>query len=187
MDLTLTWVSKEESLVNEVHPESFNSKSMLSKVGIYESHEQALAAVSRLSQAHYPIDHVSIIGEAQIINDHLYLKSFDPLTNMPIALGAATGIISGILAGIGILTIPGFGFLYGVGAIVGAFGGFDLGLLGGGLAAVLIHFGVHKDDVIKYEEHIKAGRFLVMARGTQNEVLLAERILQRKDSLHLMN
>jgi hypothetical protein len=159
---------------------------MLSKVGIYESHEQALAAVARLNQEHYPIDKISIIGEAQIINDHMYLKSLDSVTNMPIALGAAAGIVSGLLSGIGILAIPGFGFLYGAGAIVGAFGGFDLGLIGGGLAAIFIHFGVNKNDLIKYEEHIKAGRFLVVANGTLKEILQAERILQRNNDQILL-
>ncbi len=150
---------------------------MESKIAIYASHQQALEAVNSLKEAGFPVNQVSLLGEAQVIDDHLYLKSLEPVKNLPLAVGTIAGIVTGILSGIGIFVIPGFGFLYGAGAIIGAIGGLDLGLIGGGLATILLHVGIKKDEVIKYEEHIKEGRFLVIARGTEKEITKAENIL----------
>jgi hypothetical protein len=77
--------------------------------------------------------------------------------------------------------IPVFGFLYGAGAIVGAMGGLDLGIAVGGLATILVHLGVKKEEVIKYEEHIKAGHFLLEVKGTKKDVDRVENILYMKN------
>lgn len=153
---------------------------MISKIAIYESHEKAMEAVNLLKKAGFPINQISLIGEAQIINDHMYLKSLEPIKNMPLAIGAIAGLVSGLLTGMGIFTIPGFGFLYGAGPIIGAIGGLDAGIIGGGLATILVQMGIKKEDVIKYEEHIKAGKFLLEARGNEKEINHAVSILNIK-------
>jgi uncharacterized membrane protein len=153
---------------------------MESRVAIYKSHEEALKAVQKLKDQNFPVNKISLIGEAQIINDHLYVKSLDNLKNMPLAIGTIAGVVTGLLSGIGIFIIPGFGFLYGAGAIIGALGGLDIGIIGGGLATILTHMGIKKEEVLKYEEHIKSGRFLVMANGTESEISRAEKILLGK-------
>jgi uncharacterized membrane protein len=142
---------------------------MISRIAVFESHEKAIEAITNLKDAGFPIDKISLIGEAQIINDHMYLKSLEPLKNLPIAVGLVTGAVTGLLSGMGIFMIPGFGFLFGAGAIVGALGGLDLGLVVGGVATILVQLGVKKEDVIKYEEHIKAGRFLFVFIGKKKK------------------
>lgn len=154
---------------------------MISRIAVFESHEKAIEAITKLKDAGFPIDKISLIGEAQIINDHMYLKSLGPLKNMPIAVGLVTGAVTGLLSGIGIFMIPGFGFLYGAGAIVGALGGLDMGLVVGGLATILVQLGVKKEDVIKYEEHIKAGRFLLEVKGTKKDIDRVGNILHVKN------
>ena len=151
---------------------------MDSKIAVYESHEKAFEAVNKLKNAGFPINQLSLIGEAQIINDHMYLKSLEPLKNLPIAVGAIAGAAVGLLSGIGIFAIPGFGFLYGAGVIVGTIGGLDLGIIGGGLTTILMHMGIKKEDVIKYEEHIKAGRFLLEVHGSNKEINTVKNILR---------
>ena len=153
---------------------------MVSKIAVYESHEKALEAVNSLKSAGFPISQISLIGEAQIIDDHLYLKSLEPIKNAPIAIGAVAGIVTGLLTGIGVFAIPGFGFLYGAGIIIGTIGGLDLGIIGGGLATILIQMGIKEDEVIKYEEHIKSGRFLLQAQGSKKEIERIENILHVK-------
>jgi hypothetical protein len=151
---------------------------MESKIGIYESHEKALEAVERLIKAGHPLKSISLIGEVQIINDHLYLKSLETVKYAPIPIGALVGIMTGLLTGLGIFAIPGFGLLYGAGAIVGAMAGLDFGIIGGGLASIFVNMGIKKDKVIKYAEHIKKGRFVVIAHGTQKEIKKAEDVLR---------
>ena len=155
---------------------------MTSKIAVYKSHEKALEAVNDLKKSGFPINQISLLGEAQIIDDHMHLKSLEPAKTMPIAIGAMAGIVVGLLSGIGIFAIPGFGFLYGAGAIIGAMGGLDLGIISGGLAVVLTNIGVEEDEVIKYEEHIKAGRFVVIANGTKEEINKAGEILGSKNT-----
>lgn len=160
---------------------------MNSKIAIYESHEKALEAVYDLQKAGFPVNKVSLIGEAQIIDNHIYLKSLDTAKTLPIAVGASLGLVTGLLSGIGLFTIPGFGFLYGAGAIIGAIAGFDLGIIGGGLTSVLVHIGIKKEEVIKYEEHIRAGRFVLLVKGSEEEVHLAEKILQKNNIPFLLS
>ncbi len=155
---------------------------MKTRIVVYESHEKALEAVTRLKNVGFPLDKVSLIGEAQIVNDHMYLKSLEPLKNIPLAVGAVAGIVSGLLTGMGVFSIPGFGFLYGAGAIVGAIGGFDFGIICGGLATILIQLGVKKNEVIKYEEHIKEGKFLLKLNASDKEIAKADFVLNIKQT-----
>ncbi len=154
---------------------------MESKIAVYKSHEDALLAIKKLKSENFPIKQISLIGEAQIINDHMCIKSLDNIKNMPLAIGTIAGIVVGLLSGIGVFVIPGFGFLYGAGAIVGAMGGLDLGIIGGGLATILTQMGIKKEDVIIYEENIKEGHFLVVANGTKEEISRAGKILLEKN------
>ena len=56
---------------------------------------------------------------------------------------------------------------------------YDALVVGGvaALAAALYSIGVPKDSVIQYESALKADSFLVMARGTKEEIARAKTIL----------
>lgn len=150
---------------------------MRAKVAVYQTHDQALNAVKKLKDADFPITQISIIGKAIVLNDNLYLKSIETLKILPIALGTIAGIVIGVLTGVGIFAIPGFGALYGAGAVVGAAGGLELGVVSGGLATILVHLGIKKDDVLGYEEHLHIGNYLVVAQGNIKQIEEAEHIL----------
>lgn len=150
---------------------------MESKVAIYETHEKAVDAVKALNNASFPIRLVSLIGNAEIIDDHLHINSFDRVKRAPVLVGTGAGILTGILTGLGVFSIPGFGFLYGAGAVVGALAGFDFGLVGGGILTILATLGIKKESVVKYEEHLKEGKFMVVVHGSLKEIEKAEHIL----------
>ena len=46
------------------------------------------------------------------------------------------------------------------------------------MGAGLVSFGIPKDSVIEYETSLKAGKFLLIAHGTADEVQKAREILQ---------
>jgi hypothetical protein len=46
------------------------------------------------------------------------------------------------------------------------------------LGAGLFSLGIPKDSILKYEESVKAGKFLLIAHGTADEVQHARNILQ---------
>jgi hypothetical protein len=150
---------------------------MNATIGVYDSHKKALRAVEELQQAGYPVTQLSLIGKADLIDDHLHIRSNELIKEAPVSIGIILGPLLGVLTGVGILAIPGLGFLFGAGALVGAFAGFDIGLVGGGLISLLTTIGFQKDIAIKYHEHLKVNRFLVVAQGDEKEVKKAKEIL----------
>jgi uncharacterized membrane protein len=151
---------------------------MKSTVGVYESHEKALEAVKILQDAGFPAKQLSVIGQAEIVEDHMRIKSRDAASNVGVSVGAVAGPVVGILTGAGVFAVPGFGFLFGAGAVLGALVGFDFGIISGGIVSLLTTLFTNKDKVVKYHEHLKEGKFLVIANGSDEEVKKAQGVLE---------
>jgi hypothetical protein len=150
---------------------------MNTTIGVYASHEKAIEAIEELQRAGYPVQQLSLLGKAEIIDDHMHVSRNKWIQDAPVSIGVILGPILGILTGVGIFAIPGFGFIFGAGAVIGAFAGFDLGLVGGGVVSLMVTLGIKKDIAIKYHEHLKEKRFLVIAHGNEEEVKKAKEIL----------
>lgn len=150
---------------------------MKSKIAIYDTHDKAVEAIKVLNSQNFPMSNVSLLGTAEIIEDHIHVKSMEGIKKAPAIIGMGAGTVIGLLSGIGVFTIPGFGFLYGAGALVGAFAGFDLGIVTGGLVSFFSFIGIKEDNVVKCEEHLKQGKFIVVVNGTLEEIEKAEHIL----------
>lgn len=155
---------------------------MKSRVAVYDTHEKAINAIKVLNDKHFPMEHISLIGKAEITDDHIHIKSLETVKNAPVLIGSGAGLIIGLLSGIGVFTVPGFGFLYGAGALIGAIGGFDLGLVTGGIGTLLATIGIKKDRVVKCHEHMNEGKFLVIVNGSEKEIEKAEHILHTEGS-----
>jgi hypothetical protein len=88
--------------------------------------------------------------------------------------GASWGGLWGLMFGSAFFLIPGIGPLFAAGPlvswIIGALEGEEvvggLGALGAGLYSI----GIPKDSIIEYETQIKAGKYVVIAHGTEDEV-----------------
>ena len=150
---------------------------MKSQVAVYSTHEKALEAVKALKENDFPMKHVSLFGKAEVIDDHIHVRSLDPVKNTPVLLGVGAGTILGLLSGIGAFAIPGFGFLYGAGALIGSVAGFDVGLVSGGLITLMATLGIQKDKRIRCREHLEEGNFLVIVNGPGGEIEKARNIL----------
>ncbi len=150
---------------------------MKSTIAIYDSHKKALEAIEELQNSGYPVTKLSLVGKADLIDDHIHVRSNDILKDAPVSIGVVLGSVLGVLSGVGILSIPGLGFLFGAGALVGAFAGFDIGLVGGGIISLLTTIGIQKDFAVKYHEHLKINRFLVIAQGNEDDVQKAKQII----------
>ena len=150
---------------------------MKSKVAIYDSHEKALNATKVLNSMNFPMEHVSILGKAEIIDDHIHIKQLDTVKNAPLLIGTGAGAVVGLLTGIGVFAIPGFGVIYGAGALIGTLVGIDAGLVTGGIATLLATIGIKKESVVKVHEHLNEGKFLIIVNGPLKEIEKAEHIL----------
>ncbi|MBF4471257.1 DUF1269 domain-containing protein [Flavobacterium sp. HJJ] len=157
---------------------------MKSQIAVYDTHDKAVSAIKRLSQENFSMDHVSLLGKAEVIEDHIQVKSLDTIKKTPAVIGMGAGTLLGLLSGVGVFAIPGFGFLYGAGALVGIIAGLDLGLIAGGAISLLSFTGLKEEEVVKCQEHLKEGKFMVIVKGAQEEIERAKHILHT-DGDHL--
>jgi len=152
---------------------------MKATIGVYDTHEKALVAVKELKDAGFPVKQLSIIGKAETegVDDEMHVVPKGGIN--PVGLGAGTvlGTTLGILTGVGLFAIPGVGFLFGAGALVGAIAGFDFGLIGGGIASVLTSVGINDEAIKKYSKELEEGKLLVIAHGSEDEVKHARNVL----------
>jgi len=146
-------------------------------VGVYHTHDLAVKAAKVLMEHGFQTHSISIIGQAEVIDETLQMKSGEAIQKTEVGIGVAAGSALGILTGIGIFAIPGLGFLYGAGALVGALAGFDFGLITGGMVAILTSLGIKKEHAKRIHEHLIEGRFLLIVQGTHDEVHKAREIL----------
>jgi hypothetical protein len=73
------------------------------------------------------------------------------IKNVPAITGAILGPILGILTGVKLFAIPGLGFLFGIGAVLGALAGFSLGIVGGGVITLIAILAIKSSAVLKYK------------------------------------
>ncbi len=157
---------------------------MKSIVGVYESHQSAVQAVNQLQAAGFPVSSVSILGKADLVDNHIHVKQTHTAEKAEVSVGVVAGTVLGILTGVGIFAIPGLGFLFGAGALVGAFAGLEMGLIGSGVVAVLTSIGIDQMNAQRYEKHLNEGRFLVFVQGNENELQKAQEVLHTS-ALHM--
>lgn len=152
-------------------------------IGVYESMEDAEAAIKRLGEGDYPVDQISIIGQnlESRTDVHGFVSTGD-VASSGVSAGAWTGGIFGLLTGAAFLFVPGFGPLIVAGplaaALLGGVQGAAVGgIAGGGIGAVIGHF-VHKRHIPKYEQSVKAGSYLLVAHGDADDLGRARDLLQ---------
>lgn len=155
---------------------------MKSQIAIYDTHEKAVNAIKVLNDNGFSMENVSLLGKAEVIEDHIHIKSLDTIKEAPAIVGMGAGTLIGLLSGIGVFTIPGFGFLYGAGALVGIIAGFDLGIVAGGFISLLTFAGIKEDKVVKCHEHLKEGKFMVIINGSKDEIERSKHILHTEGS-----
>lgn len=152
-------------------------------VAIFESHDGAEAAVRDLQKNGFDIKQLSIVGKDYHTEEHVvgYYNTGDRMKYWG-KLGAFWGGLWGILFGAAFFWIPGIGPLVVAGPLVSAIvGGLEGAAIYGGLSALgagLVSIGIPKDSIIKYETAIKAGKFVLLAHGTPDELGRARDLLK---------
>jgi hypothetical protein len=153
-----------------------------STVGIYTSMDAAEDAVRQLGQGGFPIQHVSIIArdlgtESKV---HGFVTPCD-VAKSSARTGAWVGGIFGLLAGAAFLWVPGVGPLIVAGSLASALlGGLEGAVAGAATTGVLgwlFSLGIGKEHILKYEQSVKAGKYLVIAHGSPDDVNKAKQIL----------
>jgi hypothetical protein len=164
-------------------------------IGIYDSMAKAEEAVYKLDRGGFSIKQVSIV--AQNLQSERRANGYVTVNDVGrtgAIAGAWLGGLLGLLAGVAFVWIPGFGPLVAAGhlasvllTVVGGVDGAVAGAAWGGVLGILLGVGVSKEHIIKYEDYVKAGKYLVIAHGSDAEVERACNILQgtAATALHL--
>lgn len=83
--------------------------------------------------------------------------------------GGLSGGLFGLLAGMGILTIPGAGLFIAAGPIIAALSGAALGAAMGGISGALVGMGVPEEQAQRYEARVKSGGALLSVRARHGD------------------
>ncbi len=86
-----------------------------------------------------------------------------------VGAGGLTGGVLGLLAGIGVLAIPGVGPLIAAGPIMAALSGVAVGAAVGGIAGALIGMGIPEFEAKRYEDMVKGGNILMSVHSETPE------------------
>src|SRR5947209_2743301 len=146
----------------------------------YATMEAAESAIRALDRGGFPVKQVSVIGQdLQSERDvHGFVTSGD-VAKSGAGVGSWVGGLFGLLVGAAVLFVPGFGPLIVVGPaaawLLGGIEGAIVGGAGGGILGGLVGIGVSREHVVKYEEEVKAGKYLVVAHGSADELARAQR------------
>lgn len=154
--------------------------------GLFDHYEDAIRAVQALEAVDVPSLDISVVASNA---DNFYE---DPVGDDAVAgagLGAAVGGVGGLLAGLGMLTIPGIGPAVAAGwlgsAAIGATGGAVVGGAAGSLVGAMTEKGVAPADANIYAEGVRRGRTLVSATVSEEKVAGAEEALRRCGALDI--
>ena len=161
-----------------------------SVVAIYASHEGAEAGIKALQKAGLDMKCLSIVGKDFHTEEHAlgFYTAGDRIKFWG-GRGAFWGTLWGMLFGSAFFVIPVLGPIVVMGPLVsflvGALEGAAVGGAAGALSAALTNVGIPKDSVVKYELDVKAGKFLVLARGSAEMVQHARSVLQATETMRL--
>jgi hypothetical protein len=132
--------------------------------GIFPSRALAEEAVGHLVAAGFRSEDISVL-----LQDNVGTKDFAHEKHTKAPEGTTTGVVAGgviggaigLLAGIGVLAIPGLGPLIAAGPVIAALTGIGSGGLVGGLIGALVGMGIPEYEAKRYEGRIREGGILL--------------------------
>lgn len=133
-------------------------------IGIAKSRLDVEAVIDELQTAGIATEDLSVLipesGGAPETGTVKSSKAPEGATTGAVAGGLAGGTL-GLLAGIGMLAIPGVGPFIAAGPIMAALSGVALGATAGGVLGALVGMGIPELEAKLYEDRIKKGGYLV--------------------------
>lgn len=143
---------------------------------LYDTYDDASLAVADLERNGIPRSEISIIA-----NNSEGWYSEKPVSNTRAGadIGAAVGGALGLLAGVGLLAIPGLGPVVAAGWAASTIAGAVAGGVAGGVIGALTEAGVSREDAEIYAEGVRRGGTIVIARVPDADYARCEAILDR--------
>ncbi len=147
--------------------------------GLFDSYDHAREAVSALEAAGIGSSDISIITHDE---DHTGSSAADG-AGAGAGIGAVAGGAGGLLAGLGLVAIPGVGPVVAAGWLAATLAGVAAGAVAGGAAGGLLGAltgsGVPEAEADFYAEGVRRGGSIVVARVNEAQVDAATAILRQ--------
>lgn len=159
---------------------------------LYDDYADATAALHDLERLGVPHDSISIVannadgahgdGTTALgdVNDHGDVSR-------GVSTGAAVGGVGGLLAGLGLLAIPGLGPIVAAGWLASTVVGAGIGAAGGAATGTIVgalkEAGHSDDEAHVYSEGVRRGGTLLSARVDDALAIDAEAVLDRNRSV----
>ena len=151
---------------------------------IYKSHTEAEAAIKELLQSGFDMKKLSIVGRDYFSEEDVigYYNAGDHMKHWG-KMGAFWSGIWALLFGSAFFFVPGVGPLLFAGPIVSYIvGALEGAVVVGGLSALgagLYGMGIPKDSILQYETAVKSGKYVLIAHGSDVEMVHAREIISR--------
>jgi hypothetical protein len=134
-------------------------------IAVFDSLDEAEAAVEKLIEAGFPAEGISIVGEG--LQSEVKINGFvtaGDVAKEGAGWGAVFGGLMGLLTGAAFLFIPGAAPLVVLGPLAGTLVGAGEGAVAGGLFGLLFGAILSREHIPKYEQYVRAGKYLLVAQ-----------------------
>jgi hypothetical protein len=159
----------------------------------FDNYSDATNAVRDLEAIGIPHDDISIVsseknrgsGDGNHLSDATSNADLDKDGDVSrgASTGAAIGGVGGLLAGLGLIAIPGLGPIVAAGWLISTVAGAGIGAAGGaatgGIVGALKSAGHSEEDANVYAESVRRGGTLVSVRVPDGQASQAEAVLSR--------
>ena len=154
-------------------------------VAIYDTHGEAETAIRDLAKQGFDMTKLSIVGKNYHTEEEVvgYYTAGDRMMAWG-TTGAFWGGVWSLMFGSAFFLMPGFGPILAAGPVVAwIVGALESAVVVGGLSALggaLMSIGIPNDSILLYENHLKAGKFLVIAHdvtSSKDQEMIAQKTI----------
>jgi hypothetical protein len=141
---------------------------------LFDEYDNAQKAILRLQDAGVDEDDITIVANN---SEKWFSPDYAGSAGKGAAIGAGFGGVGGLLAGLGLLAVPGLGPVVAAGWLAAAAAGAAAGGAAGGVIGMLAEAGVATNDAEIYAESIRRGGSLVSVKVDEKDRERLEAIL----------
>ena len=152
--------------------------------GIYSTRAAVENATDSLVKAGFPTSDISVLlpeslGGSKEMGTEKATKAPEG-TAVGVTTGGVIGGTLGLLAGVGLLAIPGLGPFIAAGPIMAGLAGLGVGGAVGGVTGALIGMGIPEFEAKRYEGRLQKGGILLSVHcDTSDEIKRAKEVMER--------
>jgi hypothetical protein len=151
--------------------------------GIYSTRVAVENAMDSLVKAGFPVSDISVLcpeslGGSKDMGTEKATKAPEGAA-VGVTTGGVIGGTLGVLAGVGLLAIPGLGPFIAAGPIMAGLAGLGVGGAVGAFTGALIGMGIPEYEAKRYEGRLQKGGMLLSVHcGTAGEIMRAKEVLK---------